>query len=328
MNRIHDTVDPRTLVDHPLNVQLYGASRPDDDFLDSIKRLGVLNPVEITKNRVVISGHRRKQAAVIAELPLIEVLIHTEDLDDLVIRQRIIESNRNREKTREQCAREYAELVRVEKELAKRRQATSTGGAAVRSGKSASTKVVEAEKAGVAKRIAAAKIGMSAPTAEKAAEVVQKIDEAEAAGDAAKAAELRQELNEGSVAAAHRKATGEADAPSGKSAAPPGVVLDENRQCVPEEMHFVFQARAEFDDMANQLREVLRTARRLTNYKYGSYIRFDELKLELDKATQNLRLARPHIICPWCKGNSQPCESCRSQGWVPKSVLKEATEAG
>src|SRR5579863_1546273 len=142
MKRIHDTVDPRTLVDHPLNEELYGNFPPDPDFVASVKRLGVLTPVEITKDRVVISGHRRKQAAIRAELDRIDVLVHTEDLDDLVIRQRIIESNRNREKTREQRASEYAELVRVEKELAKRRQ--QAAGAPLK--KSASEKNSEALK--------------------------------------------------------------------------------------------------------------------------------------------------------------------------------------
>ena len=86
---------------------------------------------------------------------------------------------------------------------------------------------------GEAKAIAAAKVGLSKPTAEKAVVVVQKIDEAEAAGNTTKAAERRQELNKGSVAAPHRKVTGQADAPSGQPAAPAGNVLD-GRRPVPE----------------------------------------------------------------------------------------------
>src|SRR5579863_7992558 len=148
---------------------------------------------------------------------------------------------------------------------------------------------------GEAKAIAAAKVGLSKPTAEKAVVVVQKIDEAEAAGDAAKANELRQELNEGTVTAAHRRAVGQADGPSHKPATSPQGVLDEYRQRVPEGLRVVFEGRAEFDELAKLLQQVSRRARRLTQYITGAYIPFDELKLDLDNAARKLRSARPHL---------------------------------
>ncbi|HEX4072736.1 MAG TPA: ParB N-terminal domain-containing protein, partial [Planctomycetaceae bacterium] len=203
-----DEIDPNKLANHPLNAQLYG-TMPDTEFVSSVKRLGVLEPIEITQSGIIISGHRRRQAAIIAELPLVPVRMHTDELTDLEIRQRIIEANRQRKKTTEEIAREYAELVRVEKELAKRRQQAHGGtapGRKITSGTSAGS----VPDAGEAKVKAATAVGIGLKTAEKAAAVVEEIDRAEASGDTGRAAELRHELNEGTVAAAHRKAHGEA----------------------------------------------------------------------------------------------------------------------
>ncbi|HEX4070603.1 MAG TPA: ParB N-terminal domain-containing protein, partial [Planctomycetaceae bacterium] len=201
-----DFIDPKKLTNHPLNAQLYG-TKPDAEFVSSVRRLGVLEPVEITQSGIIISGHRRRQAAIIAELEAVPVRVHTDELTDLEIRQRIIEANRQRKKTTEEIAREYSELVRVEKELAKQRQQEHGSTAPGRKNTSGDiTGSVAA--AGEAKEKAAAKAGMGRQKAERAAAVVEEIDKAEAAGDAGRAAELRHELNEGTVAEAHRNARG------------------------------------------------------------------------------------------------------------------------
>jgi hypothetical protein len=59
------------------------------------------------------------------------------------------------------------------------------------------------KRAPTAKDEAAAAVGISRPTAEKAIAVVQKIDEAQATGDQGRAQVLRETLNEKSVGAAH-----------------------------------------------------------------------------------------------------------------------------
>lgn len=69
-------------------------------------------------------------------------------------------ANRQRVKTKEQIAREFAELERIEKDLAKQRQATSTGGKKPQLRKTFS----QADDKGKAAVKAASKLGISAPT--------------------------------------------------------------------------------------------------------------------------------------------------------------------
>jgi hypothetical protein len=50
---------PEELKPHPINKTLYGDEEPDDTLIDSILKNGQLEPIIITKNNVIISGHRR-----------------------------------------------------------------------------------------------------------------------------------------------------------------------------------------------------------------------------------------------------------------------------
>lgn len=192
-------IDPTKLKNHPLNAKLYG-DVADDDFVASIKKEGVLTPLTVTAKNVIISGHRRKQAAVIADLKEVPCIVRDDLTDPLDIKEAVIEANRQREKTAEQRAREFSMLEEIEAERAKKRLKTSTGGSKPRPTQNSA----EAGK-GESRKKAAKAVGMSHDTAKKAVTVVEAIDEAEAAGDIEVAAELRATLNEQSVAAAHRK---------------------------------------------------------------------------------------------------------------------------
>jgi hypothetical protein len=112
----------------------------------------------------------------------------------------IVESNRQREKTMVQKAREFARLSEAKAALARKRQGHGT----TTRGKSLTKKSPQAKRAPTAKDEAAAVVGLSRPTAEKALVVVEKIDEAVAAGDQGRAQVLRETLNEKSVEAAHK----------------------------------------------------------------------------------------------------------------------------
>jgi hypothetical protein len=54
-------VDVDKIKDNPLNLEVYGAIVPSDidTLIESIKQLGLLQPLIITKKRTLISGHRR-----------------------------------------------------------------------------------------------------------------------------------------------------------------------------------------------------------------------------------------------------------------------------
>ncbi len=191
------------LKNHPVDAEIYGEPTVDDELLSSIKSNGILDPLVATKDGVILSGHRRKNHGMKAGLKTANVLWarHAMSDDEQVVN--IVESNRYREKSTEQKAREFGRLSEALAAMARKRQAH---------GKTAPGKTLGGNSpqanAGRAKDQAAEQVGMDRSTAEKALEVAKNIDQAVAAGDKKRAEELRTKLNEKSVSAAHRQATG------------------------------------------------------------------------------------------------------------------------
>jgi len=105
---------------HPKNAEIY-TDTPDDEFVASVRQHGILTPLMVTRDNVIISGHRRHRAAMAVGLLTVpvEVALYTDDLD---IRQALVESNRQRAKTPEEVGREVQELFAIEGERAKRRK--------------------------------------------------------------------------------------------------------------------------------------------------------------------------------------------------------------
>ena len=107
---------------HPLNRKIYGDEAPPADFIESVRRHGIMMPLAIKEDGTIISGHRRWQAALALGMETVPVQIvgYADDLDE---REAIIEFNRQREKTFSQKMAEAEELEAVERERARRRQA-------------------------------------------------------------------------------------------------------------------------------------------------------------------------------------------------------------
>src|SRR5690606_17819586 len=93
--------------------------------VDSVAKKGVQVPLLITPEGVIISGHRRRQAAVIARLKEVPVIVRNDLTDPLDIEWVLIETNRQREKTAEVLAREAQKLFAIEEERAKKRQSAT-----------------------------------------------------------------------------------------------------------------------------------------------------------------------------------------------------------
>lgn len=112
-------VDPEVLKPHKLNLQIYGGDSCDD-LVDSIRELGVLQPLYATPKGVIISGHRRWRAAQIAgkQVPVIRK-VYSLKLDE---KQAIIELNRYRIKNGHQLYNEGEVLKEIEAERARKRQ--------------------------------------------------------------------------------------------------------------------------------------------------------------------------------------------------------------
>ena len=108
---------------HPKNKEIYGdTAELEDAFVESICEKGVLEPLVITKDKQVISGHRRLSAAKQVGIETVPVRISEFD-DELVEREALIEFNRQREKTPGQIVNEFEEMLEIEEERAKERQA-------------------------------------------------------------------------------------------------------------------------------------------------------------------------------------------------------------
>ena len=176
---------PKDLRPHPLNEEIYG-DRTDADLIESVRTKGILNPLLITSGGMIISGHRRWGAALAVDLDAVPVVVFGSD-DALDIEEALIESNRQRAKTNEQIGHEYEHLTRIINERESRQGA--------RVDLTSDKTLSEVKEAMRPSRQAAQKLGISQPTANRAAKVVNAIDNLKAAGDKAGAEALRQKLN-------------------------------------------------------------------------------------------------------------------------------------
>jgi len=95
-------VDVDKIKDNPLNIEVYGAIVPSDidTLIQSIKQVGLLQPLIITKKYTLISGHRR--LACLRELKIKKAECIVKDIEDEEAIVFIIESNRQRVKTARQ----------------------------------------------------------------------------------------------------------------------------------------------------------------------------------------------------------------------------------
>jgi hypothetical protein len=206
------------LTPHPLNIKLYGSAKPDQKLIDSIRMLGIIEPLIVTQRGQIISGHSRWQAAKIicAEDGTSEKTVylmtmrpdHTpndawytdnarmdeEDDSQLLLEKFLIEANRQRVKTPTQKSREFTELKRIEGALAKIRMDAGK--------KVDPTKIFTEGTAGEAAVKAAKVIGMSRPTAEKLEKVVAA---AERGDESAKAVIAAVDAGKKSINAAYKE---------------------------------------------------------------------------------------------------------------------------
>jgi len=301
-------MDPFDLMPHEVNESIY-RDAPDEEFIESIKRLGILEPIlahevmhGLTPETVVLSGHRRMNAARVLEMDEVPVIIQPDELvgtDDEAIRLLIL-SNRQRDKTNEQRAREYAVLKEIEVRLAHERK------------KQHHDKGEEGEKAGRASDIAAQAVGMSGRTADRAVSVVEAIDEAEASGDEGRAAGLRRKLNH-SVSKGH-KAVEREKAP----------VVDENEATVPENLVDTFKTSRVIRGLIYKIGEIKANVRVTSEEEGGELLPLRAIEADCSNVSNALIAARPHAVCPMCKGNG--CSECDQLGWMHRDQYNALPE--
>lgn len=309
VEQVFESIDPNKLKNHPLNAEIYG-TEPDADFIASVKEKGIIAPIIVTKDHKIISGHKRRQAAIIAGLKSVRIVVNHTLTDPLDIEDALIHANAQREKTTVQKTREYDRLKRNEEKRAAIRKAATQPkrGENVNSvlGEdklSSPKKRGEYRNSGKSSDIAAEAVGMAPATAEKALKVVEAIDEATASGSVQEAEELAELLNQ-NVSAAHRK-------------------LEEKKADEPT-----------LDDhIKTHNRVVTKLMRDLGNVYKGAEAhaetcawldanRLQELNSRVESAKNTLRAVKAADVCPYCNG--EKCKKCRETGWVNKTTLDSA----
>lgn len=187
-----------SLKNHRLSNAIYG-TEIGEDLIESIRTLGVLQPILVAKESLeIISGNSRVEAARTLGYEVILGTYFAAE-SDLEIQQAVLESNSQRIKTNEQKIREYNARKTIESELALLRKTEADPKAKV-------TKAVEREAKVKARDHAAKKIGVSANVADKAAKVIVEADRLKEEGKVDESLELINALNK-SIKTAHKMVT-------------------------------------------------------------------------------------------------------------------------
>jgi len=108
-----DTRNPTELMPHPINNEIYKDSY-DEDLYESIKAVGVQEPIVITSENVIISGHRRCNVCKALNIDIVTVIVRDDLIDELDIEEAVLTYNKSREKTTEQKAREFKKFAEIE----------------------------------------------------------------------------------------------------------------------------------------------------------------------------------------------------------------------
>ena len=213
---------------HPLNRKIYGDDAPPADFIESVRRHGIMMPLAIKEDGTIISGHRRWQAALALGMETVPVQIvgYADDLDE---REAIIEFNRQREKTFSQKMAEAEELEAVERERAERRRLSNLK----RGEEKPEVETLPPREYGKTRDKVAAAVGLGSG---RTYETAKKVWEAAKNGDET-AKKLVEELDAGekTVHAAYKELMKEAEAPTPAPQPAPAKVEAEEAKEAPAE---------------------------------------------------------------------------------------------
>ncbi len=167
-------VAPDQLRPHPAKLEIYG-DQPGGDFVGSIREHGVLEPLVVTPQNLIISGHLRHAASVAAGLSEVPV-ITVEPADDEVAIDLLLNANIQRVKTNEQIVREAASRMRIEARKAQMRQAAGTA---------AKVPAKSPEGRGDARAIVAKQMAIGVKKVDQCVAIVGKLAELQQEGDQA-----------------------------------------------------------------------------------------------------------------------------------------------
>lgn len=330
----YETFDPKILRPFSLNEPTFGniADDLDEEFKESIKLYGVLTPPVVTTKKLILSGHRRIAAAMLAGITTISCKV-TEETDQQVWREIWAEANRIREMTVEQRGRYYAAIKPIIAASAKRRVMAGVAEDPVvlpRQGTphDRKTNVIAAEQA-----------GLGPYAAEMIVETIEVIDSAIAEGDEETAKTLRTALETDTPTGAVRKARKVKDArkpqelkvetPPPEAAKP----TDATGKTLPKHLIEIFAKVGLWENVLTAIKQVAEEIKVLTaeeNEEATHKLNKQQVANDMKNLTQQIKFAIPHAVCPYCKGSGKKdgggCQCCKGVGWVVRDTYKSAPD--
>lgn len=100
MKYVVNRVRLKYLSRHPLSISLYGYDL-EPGFVKSIRQNGILCPIQVTQDFIIVDGHRRYQAALEVGIEEAHVIVRLDLDDDLAIQEALIECNQHRDRSNE-----------------------------------------------------------------------------------------------------------------------------------------------------------------------------------------------------------------------------------
>lgn len=183
------------LTPHPRNASIYGTDEDVSDLVELIAESNWVEPLVVTPNYVIVSGHRRWKACQILRKENIPVVIR-EFSDDIAILKTLLLENVSRHKTVEQRIREGIAWESIERDKARKRQGTRTDLSNI------PANLPECSR-GESRNAIAKRIGFSGSSYSKGRNIIERIDSELNEGNDPSAQALRSVLGK-SIDAAHQ----------------------------------------------------------------------------------------------------------------------------
>jgi ParB-like chromosome segregation protein Spo0J len=295
-------LDPRDIGNFQAQQEDYGASPPDQDFIDSVKTYSIRIPLTVAAvgaKRICLSGYRRRAAAIIADLKQVPCRV-LHGLTEDQMEEEFLLGNKYRDKTVEEKLREAQRWERLLSKQADERQKAGTQASRDAKGKTSAK--------------AAEKVGLSAATVERAKPVLAAMDEAAAAGDTEKVEKIREAVNTGGVATAARIVKQSASDLRDQAGVP-----------VPDELEPTFKLASELTGVIQSIGRLGSKVEQVFEGTSGiGDLRVDKVVDHLNRAQNELSLKRPFCVCPACDGRKK-CPRCDGRKWLTKSEHKNLT---